>query len=69
MTYRQLIEITIALSQPCLYKEEQEEVYDLLFKYRGTFSLTGEIGTCPNIEVPIFYEPFSCQRGGLTIDR
>ena len=26
---------------------------DMLFKYKGAFSLRDEIGTCPNIEVEI----------------
>ena len=29
------------------------KVVDILYKYRGTFSLRDEIGTCPNIEVEI----------------
>ena len=32
-------------------KEEQEEVYDLLVKYNGAFSLRDEIGTGPSNEV------------------
>ena len=36
-----------------MFKEEQEDIYDLLFKYRGAFSLRDEIGTCPNIEVDL----------------
>ena len=31
--------------------EEQEEVYNLLVKYRIAFSLKDEIGSCSNIEV------------------
>ena len=39
MTDRQLIGSTVALNGLCLSKEEQEEIYKLLVKYRGTFSL------------------------------
>ena len=46
---RQIIESTIALSQYCLSKEEQEEISKLLVKYTEAFSLRDEIGTCPNI--------------------
>ena len=50
MTDRNMIEGTIALNQSYLSKEEQEEVYDLLVKCKGAFSLRNEVGTCPNIE-------------------
>ena len=30
-----------------------EEVIDMLYKYKGAFSLRDEMGTCPNIEVGI----------------
>ena len=66
MTDRHVIESTIDLSQSYLSKEEQEEDYKLLVKYREAFSLRIEIGTCPNIEVglqvtdelPFFIRPF-----------
>ena len=32
---------------------EKKEVMDMLYKYKDTFSLRDEIGTCPNIEVEI----------------
>ena len=44
LTDRQVIESMINLSQSCLSKEKQEEVHNLLVKYRD------EIGTCLNIE-------------------
>ena len=31
----------------------KEQVMDMLCKYKDTFSLRGEIGACPNIEVEI----------------
>ena len=43
----------IDLETSCLNKEEKVKVMDMLYKYRETFSLRDEIGTCPNIEVEI----------------
>ena len=37
----------------CLTEKEKNEVMDLLYKYKGAFSLRDEIGTCPSIEVEI----------------
>ena len=34
-------------------KEEKVKVMDMLLKYKETFSLRDEIGTCPSIEVEI----------------
>ena len=48
-----ITESKIAINQSCLSKEEQEEVYDLFVKYRGSFSLRNEIGTFPNIEIDL----------------
>ena len=50
--------------------KEQEEVCDLLFKYRRACSPRDELGTCPSIEVdlqlidksPFFHKTFSCSR-------
>ena len=47
-------------------EEEKEEVMNMLYKYKETFSLRDEIGTCPNIEVgievtdklPFFIRPY-----------
>ena len=44
----------------------EEEVMDMLYKYKEAFSLRDEIGTCPNIEVgidvtdksPFFIRPY-----------
>ena len=43
------IENAIVLYQSGFSKEEQEEVYNSLFKCRGALHLTDDIGTCPNI--------------------
>ena len=32
---------------------ERKEVMDMLYKYKGAFSLRDEIGTHPNIEIEI----------------
>ena len=49
----EILEKYIDLSNSCLHKEEKEEVMGMLYKYKETFSLRDEIGTCPNIEVEI----------------
>ena len=53
MTDRKILEKYINLNNSCLNKEEKTKVMDMLYKYRETFSLRDEIGTCPNIEVEI----------------
>ena len=53
MTDREILEKYIDLEMSCLNKEEKVEVMDMLYKYKEAFSLRGEIGTCPNIEVEI----------------
>ena len=50
MTDRNIIESTIDLNQSSL---PQKEVYNLLVKHRGAFSLRDEIGACTNIEVDL----------------
>ena len=49
--------------------KETKEVMDMLYKYKGAFSLRDEIGTCPNIEVEInvmdkspFFITLPCKR-------
>ena len=41
------------LDNSCLTKIEKTQVRDLLYKYKNTFSLRGEIGLCPHIEIEI----------------
>ena len=43
----------IDLDNSCLDKEEKREVMDMLYRYKESFSLRDEIGTCPNIEIEI----------------
>ena len=50
MSDREILERYIDLSNSYLHKEVKEEVMDMLYKYKETFSLRDEIGTCPNIE-------------------
>ena len=51
MTDRENVDKYIDLDSSCLTKKERKEVMEMLYKYRETFSLRDEIGTCPNIEV------------------
>ena len=53
MSDREILEKYVDLSNSCLDKEEKEKVMDMLCRYKETFSLRDEIGTCPNIEVEI----------------
>ena len=53
MTDREILEKYIDLEKSCLTKKEEKKVMDMLYKYKGAFSLRDEIGTCPNIEVEI----------------
>ena len=53
MTYQEILDKYIDLESSCLTKEEKKEVMEMLYKCKEPFSLRGEIGTCPNIEVEI----------------
>ena len=50
---KEILEKYIDLDNSCLTKEEKKELMDMLYEYRDMFSLSDEIGTCPNIEVKI----------------
>ena len=43
---RGILEKYINLDNTCLTKEEKKEVMDMLYKYKGVFSMRDEIGTC-----------------------
>ena len=51
-------------------RKEKEEVMDMLYQYKDTFSSRDEIGTCPNIEVgfevtdksPFFIRPYHVRK-------
>ena len=48
-----ILEKYIDLDNSCLNGEKKKEVMNMLLDYKEAFSLTDEIGTCPNIEVEI----------------
>ena len=53
MTDKEILDKYIDLDKSCLNKEEKRQVLDMLYRYKETFSLRDEIGTCANIEVEI----------------
>ena len=53
MTHREILDKYIDLDKSCPTKREKKEVRDLLYDYKGDFSVRDEIGVCPNIEVEI----------------
>ena len=63
---REILDKYINLDNTCLTEEEKREVMDMLYRYKETFSLRDEMGTCPNIEVgidvtdksPFFIRPY-----------
>ena len=66
MTDMEILEKYIDLEKSCLTEMERKEVMDMLYEYKGAFSLRDEIGTCPNIEIeiditdisPFFIKPY-----------
>ena len=65
-TDREILDKHINLDNSCLTRHEKKKVRRLIYKYKDTFSLRDEIGTCPNIEIeievtdrsPFFIRPF-----------
>ena len=53
MSDREILDKYIDLEKPCLSDSEKKQAMDMLYKYKDTFSMRDEIGTCPNIEVEI----------------
>ena len=53
MTDREILDKYIDLENSCLTRWEKQKVRNLIYEYKGTFSLRDEIGTCPNIKVEI----------------
>ena len=53
MTDKEILDKYIDLGNSCLTEKEKKEVMEMLYKYQDAFSLRGEMGTCPNIEVEI----------------
>ena len=70
MTDKEILNKYIDLNNSCLTKREKKEVRNLLYEYKGTFSLRDKIGTCPNLEVeidvtdksPFFIRPFHASK-------
>ena len=66
MTDREILDKYVNLDNSSLTRRKKKEVRELLYEYKGAFSLRDEIGTCPNIEVeidvtdktPFFIRPF-----------
>ena len=66
ITNREILDRYVNLDNSCLTKIEKNQVRDLLYKYKDTFSLRDEIGLCPKIEIkidvtdklPFFIRPF-----------
>ena len=53
MTDKEILDKYIDLKDSCLEEIEKRQVMEMLYEYKDVFSLRGEIGTCPNIEVNI----------------
>ena len=53
MMAKEILDKYIYLDKSCLKEKEKKEVVEMLYKYKDTFSVRDEIGTCPNIEVEI----------------
>ena len=53
LTDQEILGKYIDLEKSCLSDQEKKEVMEVLYKYKESFSLRDEIGTCPNIEVEI----------------
>ena len=66
MTDREILDKYIDLEGSCLTKLEKQKLRNLIYDYKDAFSLTDEIGICPNIKVkidvtdnsPFFIRPF-----------
>ena len=76
MTDRDILE-NIDLEKACLTEKERKEVMDMLYKYKGAFSLRDKIGTYLNIEVeidimdtsPFFMRPYHVKEDKTLIDK
>ena len=70
MTDREILDKYIDLDKSCLTESEKTEVRDMIYKYKDTFSLRDEVGTCPNIEIhidvmdktPFFIRPYHVRK-------
>ena len=70
MSEKEILDKYVDLEKSCLSDPEKKQVMDMLYKYKDTFSLRDEIGTCPNIEVeiditdksPFFIRPYHVKK-------
>ena len=53
LTDRELLQKNIDVDTSCLTQKERERLMDMLYRYKEAFSLRGEIGRFPNVEVKI----------------
>ena len=53
MSDREILDRYADSHKSCLTDSENKQVMDMLYKYKDTFSLRNEIGTCPNIKIEI----------------
>ena len=75
MTDREILEKYIDLGKSCLMEKEKREVMDILYKYKETFNLRDEVGTCPSMEVeidvtdrsPFFIRPYHVKEEDKTL--
>ena len=75
MSDREIIDKYVDIDKSCLIDLKKKQVMDVLYKYKDTFSLRDEIGTCPNIEVeidvrdkfPVFIRPYHVNKEENTI--
>ena len=54
MSDREILDKYEDLDKSCLSDTEKKQVMDMLYKYKNTFGLRDEIGTCLNIEIEIY---------------
>ena len=48
MSEKGILDKYVDLEKSCLSDSEKKQVMDMLYKYKDTFSLRDEIGTCQN---------------------
>ena len=53
MSGREILDRYVHLDKSCLIDSKKKQVMDMLYKYKDTFNLRDEIGTCLNIEIEI----------------
>ena len=51
MTNKEILDKYINLEDSCSNETDRKQVMEMLYEYKGVFSLRDEIGTCPNKEV------------------